>query len=174
MSTREARMSRESEFSEYVRSRRPRLLATAYLLCGDRHGAEDLVQTALAKLFVAWPRIHRRGTEDAYVRRILVNAGIDAHRRPWRREEPVDVVPDSHAADSFPPEERDELIAALASLSARQRRIVVLRYWLGLTSEEVAADLQITAGAVRNQAAKGLANLRNQLNQPEEQTGGLR
>ena len=167
-------MSRESEFSDYVRSRRARLVATAYLLCGDRHGAEDLVQTALAKLFVAWPKVHGRGTEDAYVRRILVNVGIDAHRRPWRREQPVDVVPDGHATGSFPPEERDELVTALAALPVRQRRIVVLRYWLGMTSDEVAADLQITAGAVRSQAAKGLANLRQQLNQPERQTGGLR
>jgi RNA polymerase sigma-70 factor (sigma-E family) len=154
---------RDREYSEYVSTRRPRLVGTAYMLCGDRHAAEDLVQTALAKLYVAWPRVRRSGAEDAYVRRILVNAGIDASRRAWRREESASEIPDTPDLSGFDTEERDELMAALATLAPRQRRIVVLRYWLGLTTEEVAADLQITTGTVKSQTSKALANLRSHL-----------
>jgi RNA polymerase sigma-70 factor (sigma-E family) len=154
---------RDREFSEYVLNRRSRLVGTAYLLCGDRHTAEDLVQTALAKLYVAWPRVRRTGGEDAYVRRILVNAGIDASRRSWRREQSAAEVPDVAAVPAFGTEDRDELTAALAALAPRQRRIVVLRYWLGLSIEEVAADLQITSGTVKSQTSKALQNLRSQL-----------
>lgn len=155
---------RDREFSEYVQIRRSRLVGTAYLLCGDRHAAEDLVQTALAKLYVAWPRIRRSGAEDAYVRRILVNASIDAHRRPWRREErSAAELPDAPAESPFGSEDRDELVQALTTLGPRQRRILVLRYWLGLTIEEVAADLQISSGTVKSQTSKALDNLRRQL-----------
>ncbi|MFC0629117.1 sigma-70 family RNA polymerase sigma factor [Kribbella deserti] len=115
-------------------------------------------------MYVAWPRIRRSGGEDAYVRRILVNASIDAHRRPWRREElPASELPDNPAQSSFGSEERDELVQALATLGPRQRRILVLRYWLGLTIEEVAADLQISSGTVKSQTSKALDNLRRQL-----------
>jgi RNA polymerase sigma-70 factor (sigma-E family) len=166
-------MDRDQDFSDYVSGSRPRLLATAYLLCGDRHAAEDLVQTALAKLYVAWPRINRRGSEDGYVRRILVNASVDAHRRPWRREHASAALPDTPTAAPVSPEDRDELITALAALPPRQRRVVVLRYWLGLTSEEVATDLRISAGTVRSQTAKALANLRQHLTETrlDELTG---
>jgi len=124
-------------------------VGAAYLLCGDRHAAEDLVQTALAKLHVAWPRVRRSGAEDAYVRRILVNASIDAHRRPWRREQTAAELPEVPAPSAFDTGERDELVQALATLGPRQRRILVLRYWLGLTIDEVAADLQVTSGTVK-------------------------
>ena len=82
---------RDAEFSEYVAARRAQLRRTAYLLCGDSHRAEDLVQTVLMKLYVAWPRVRRGegdsgGNVDAYARRMLVNAHIDETRRPWRRE----------------------------------------------------------------------------------------
>src|SRR5690349_23733214 len=79
--------SRDEEFSAYVAQRRTQLRRIAYLLCGDVHKAEDLVQTALMKVYVAWPRVQRAGNVDAYVRRILVNSNVDESRRPWRREE---------------------------------------------------------------------------------------
>lgn len=158
---------RDREFSEYVEVRRSRLVGTAYLLCGDRHAAEDLVQTALAKLYVAWPRVRRTGGEDAYVRRILVNASIDAHRRPWRREQSEADLPDIPQDPVYDTGEHDELIQALATLGAKQRRILVLRYWLGLTIEEVAADLQVTSGTVKSQSSKALDNLRRQLTNPQ-------
>jgi RNA polymerase sigma-70 factor (sigma-E family) len=156
-------VQRDEEFSEYVRARRPKLVATAYLLCGDRHAAEDLVQTSLAKLYVAWPRVRRSRSEDAYARRILVNASIDAHRRPWRRERSTAELPDRQVPPSFDPADRDELVRALATLAPGQRRVIVLRYWLGLTVEEAAADLRVTAGTVKSQTAKALRHLRNRL-----------
>jgi RNA polymerase sigma-70 factor (sigma-E family) len=154
---------RDQEYSEYVVSRRSRLVGTAYLLCGDRHQAEDLVQTALAKLYVAWPRVRRSEGADAYVRRILVNAGIDASRRAWRREHAASELPEQPVEEGLGLEDRDELMAALSTLATGQRRVIVLRYWLGLSVEETAADLQITAGTVKSQSSKALQNLRGQL-----------
>lgn len=157
------RSERDRDFSDFVLSSRRRLLATAYLLCGDRHAAEDLVQTALAKLYVAWPRVRRAGAEHAYVRKILVNASIDVHRRSWQQERSVADVPEEAARPGYDPAERDELIRALDTLPPRQRRTIVLRYWLDLSIEEVADDLGVTTGTVKSQCAKGLAKLRQQL-----------
>jgi RNA polymerase sigma-70 factor (sigma-E family) len=154
---------RDEEFSEYVKARYSRLLATAYLLSGDRHAAEDLVQTALAKLYVAWPRLRQGGSEDAYIRRILINSNHEIHRKPWRRERAVAEVPDRLAPEPFDPADRDELIQALATLGPKQRRIIVLRYWLGLTIEEVAADLQVTTGTVKSQSSRAMETLRRRL-----------
>jgi DNA-directed RNA polymerase specialized sigma24 family protein len=80
------RSDREAEFTEYVDARRAHLSRTAYLLCGDSHRAEDLVQTTRVKLYLAWPRVREDGNVDAFARRVLVNAHIDETRRPWRRE----------------------------------------------------------------------------------------
>lgn len=154
----------DEEFSAYVKARYSRLLGTAYLLCGNRHLAEDLVQTALAKLYVAWPRLRRGGgSEDAYVRRILINTNHEAHRRPWRREHATAEVPDRRAPEAYDVADRDELVRALATLGPRQRRIIVLRYWLGLTLEEVAADLQVTTGTVKSQSSRAMDSLRRRL-----------
>src|SRR3712207_2244886 len=80
------RREREAEFEAFVAARRPRLRGLAYSLCGDWHTADDIVQTALAKVYVAWPRVRRSAAEDAYVRRAIVRTTIDESRRPWRRE----------------------------------------------------------------------------------------
>ena len=82
------RADRESAYVDFVTARRAHLRRIAYALCGDWHRADDLLQIALVKLYVAWPRVRRSGREDAYVRRILVRASIDESRRPWRRERP--------------------------------------------------------------------------------------
>jgi len=155
-------VQRDQEFSEFVRARRSRLVGAAYLLCGDRHAAEDLVQTALAKLYAAWPSLHTRGAEDAYVRKILVRTNIDAGRRRWRRELSSDQLPEL----SMPGPDldgRDELVRALATLGPGQRRIVVLRYWLDLSIEEVAADLKVSTGTVKSQSSRALELLRTRL-----------
>ena len=153
--------ARDEEFSEYVAARRPQLRRTAYLLCGDVHRAEDLVQTALTKLYVAWPRVQRGGNVDAFARRIVVNAHLDDRRRPWRRErsglEGVDLVdPGPAGAD---PDDRDALVLALAALPERQRRVVVLRHYWGLSVDETAADLGISAGTVKSQTSHALRRL---------------
>lgn len=153
---------RDAEFSEYVAARRAQLRRTAYLLCADPHRAEDLVQTALLKLYVAWPRIRRDGNVDAFARRIVVNAHLDDVRRPWRRErsglDGVDVARHDPA-----PHDRDALVAALADLPEGQRRVVVLRHYWGLSVEETAADLGISAGTVKSQTSHALRRLEQAL-----------
>nr|WP_278260087.1 sigma factor [Nocardioides convexus] len=109
-------------------------------MCGDWHQADDLTQTALVRLYVAWPRVTRRGTEDAYVRRILLNASIDASRRGVRRETPTADVPERAAPDETSLEDRTSLVAALQTLPAQQRATVLLRHWLGLSVSETAAE----------------------------------
>ena len=153
---------RDAEFSEYVAARRTQLRRTAYLLCGDPHRAEDLVQTALMKLYVAWPRILRDGNVDAFARRIVVNAHLDEVRRPWRRERPgLDGVEVSR--DDPAPHDRDVLVAALADLPEGQRRVVVLRHYWGLSVEETAADLGISTGTVKSQTSHALRRLERTL-----------
>jgi len=156
------RRERDEGFTDYVAARRKALLVTAYFCCGSWTHAEDVLQTALARLYVAWPRVRRSRSEEAYVRRIIVNATIDESRRPWRRERSVDVVPEQGYE---PPDRvvRSDLMAALAALPPGQRQVIVLRHWLGLSVEETADDLGISAGTVKSQTAHGLAALRARL-----------
>src|SRR3954454_2113474 len=90
----------ETDFRGFAESRRAALRRTAYLLCGDWHQADDLVQTALVKLYVAWPRVRDASGPDAYARRTLVRCYLDERRRPWRREASVETVADAPAADA--------------------------------------------------------------------------
>lgn len=157
---------RDEPFVEYVAACRARLYRTAYLLCGDAHRADDLVQVALAKAYVAWPRLERAGNADAYVRRILVNAHIDETRRGWRRERPGLAGIDGVAP--APTHEGDEeLWAALRALPPGQRRVVVLRHYWGLSVEETAADLGVSQGTVKSQTSAALAHLRSALSSAE-------
>jgi RNA polymerase sigma-70 factor (sigma-E family) len=156
---------RDDAFVEYVAARRARLYRTAYLICGDAHVAEDLVQIALAKAYVAWRRLERAGNVDAYVRRILVNAHVDETRRSWRRErtglDEIEEAMVSSAHDAL--EAHEDLWAALHALAPGQRRIVVLRHYWGLSVEETAADLGISPGTVKSQTSDALAHLRHAL-----------
>ena len=89
---------RDADFAAYMAARQPSLLRTAYLLTGDRHTAEDLVQTAFAKLYLSWDRVQRRELVDGYVRRILVNEHNSLWRRAFKRREVVsDELPETHA-----------------------------------------------------------------------------
>ena len=99
----------------------------------DWHRAEDLVQTALVKLYVAWPRVRREGREEAYARTIIVRANIDESRRPWRREQSGLEAPHRAAREPVPVEERSALFDALQQLPVMQRKTVLLRHWLGLS-----------------------------------------
>jgi RNA polymerase sigma-70 factor (sigma-E family) len=160
---------RDEEFSAFVRARRIELLRSACLLtAGDTHLAEDLVQTALARLYVAWPRVRRSGTQAAYAWRIIVNAHIDEVRRPrWRREQYVPELPDGPGP--APPGALpggiggEEIRAALAALPPRMRAAVVLRHWLDLSVEETASLLDCSEGTVKSQTAKATARLRDLL-----------
>ena len=151
----------DEEFADYVAVTRPALWRTAYLLCGNVAQADDLVQNALLKLYVAWPRLVRGDRIDGYARRIIATSHIDELRRPWRREtepleghEPVaEMRNDDHSA----------LIRALKTLPAGQRRVVVLRYYWGLSVAETATDLGISEGGVKSQCSIGLHKLEEAL-----------
>lgn len=153
-------MDRDREFGEFVDARALVMRRTAFLLCGDWHRAEDIVQTALAKLYVAWPRV-RRDSLDAYSRKVLVRTAIDEGRRGFfQRERSVDVVPERAVSDHTTDYDLRE---ALDALPPGQRAVVVLRYWEDLSITETARILGRTEGTVKSQAAKGLAALRELL-----------
>lgn len=156
--------SRDEAFAAYVGQRRAQLYRTAYLLCGDAHHAEDVVQTALAKLYAAWPRVSKADSVDAYARRVVVTSHLDDVRRPWRRERPADdAALDRPAREALSPEDSDALWTALRGLAPGQRRVVVLRHYWGLSVDETAADLGISPGTVKSQTADALARLRDAL-----------
>ncbi len=155
--------ARDAAFTEFVRARRTHLRRIAYAICGDWHRSDDLVQTALAKLYVAWPRIQRDGREEAYVRTIIVRADIDEHRRSWRREQVGLPEVDIAGREGLPVEERSALFEALQALPPMQRRVVVLRHWLGLSVAETAQELRITEGTVKSHSSRGLTALRGVL-----------
>jgi RNA polymerase sigma-70 factor (sigma-E family) len=158
---------RDASFGEYVLLRQARLRRVAFGLCGDWHQSEDLVQTAFTKLYVQWPRLRRAGGEDAYARRVLVNAYIDESRRPWRREAPGlegFELGATEAADVA--EQRDELVSVLRQLPLMQRKVIVLRHLADLSVEETAADLGISTGTVKSHTSRGIARLQELLRTP--------
>ena len=151
---------RDGEFQEFATAAWPRLLRTAYLLAGDRHTAEDLVQSTLERTYVAWWRVRGADDPDAYVRRILFNEHARRFRRRLR-EHLVTTVPERAAEDGFGRlDDRAELLAALAGLPPRQRQAVVLRYWEDLSEAQAAAAMGCSVGTVKSQASKGVAKLR--------------
>ena len=152
--------TRDNEFSDFVAARRTHLRRIAYAVCGDWHRADDLLQTALVKLYVAWPRLHLDGREEAYVRQIIVRANIDESRRPWRRERSGLDGHDPVARVELPVEERSALFDALQDLPIRQRKVIVLRHWLGLSVEETASELGLATGTVKSHSSRGIEKLR--------------
>ena len=155
----------EAQFSVYVNARRDRVRRTAYLLCGDWHRAEDTVQSALVKLYLAWPRLDRRDAVEPYVRRIILRVLADNGRLArFRKERLSDQLPERAATDgSDAVDERMVLLSALAALPPRQRAVVVLRFWEDQSIEQCADVLGCSTGTVKSQAARGLQTLRKLL-----------
>ena len=147
---------REQAFAAYVAARRRALLRAAWLLTGDWHLAEDLVQTALAKTYLAWRRVE---DHDAYVRRVLVTTYVTWWRRRWKGEEPTASLPET-AAPGADHDLRQQVYGALRALPRRQRAVVVLRYFEDLTEAETAAALGCSVGTVKSQHARAVARLR--------------
>lgn len=153
---------RERGFTDYFASRSGVFRGTAYLLCGDWHRAEDIVQTTFVKLFRAWNRISRHDTLDAYTRRILVRTYLDETRRGFFfRERPTERPDDASAPPAGSPEDRMVLLGALASVPPRQRAALVLRYWEDMSVEDTARAMGCTEGTVKSQTARGLDALRD-------------
>lgn len=164
-------MAERDGFVEFVQDRGSALRGTAYLICGDWHRADDALQDALHKLYLAWPRVRRAGNLFAYARRSVVNAALYEGRRSWRREHAYADPPD-RPVDDFATGQaiRDEVVRALATLAPRQRACVVLRYYEDLSVEQTAEVLGCSTGTVKSQVSRALTTLRPLFEQ-SEQTG---
>ena len=159
-----ATQERDADFAAYMQARQSSLLRTAYLLTGDRHTAEDLVQTAFAKLYLSWDRVQRRELVDGYVRRILVNEHNSLWRRPFKRREVVaERLPETHAVDRHDTGEGAALWSFVQTLPRRQRAVIVLRYYEDLSEAETADVLGISVGTVKSQASRALAAMRSRV-----------
>ncbi|EIF01048.1 SigE family RNA polymerase sigma factor [Saccharomonospora glauca] len=166
----------DDEFAEYFAAKRDSVRRTAYLLCGDWHRADDLAQTAFVSLHRRWRRIRDRTAVDAYLRKTLVRAAIDESRRPWRREQHTDEVPEPRGTDTGDAlaervSTREDLLAGLAKVPSKQRAVLVLRYFEGLDVSSVARALGCSEGNVKSQTARGLANLRAVLGEEVDTRG---
>jgi RNA polymerase sigma-70 factor (sigma-E family) len=151
----------EAEFEAFVARSGRRLLRTAYLLCGDRGEAQDLVQVVLERTARRWAKLD--GAPEAYARTVLVNASTDRwRRRSSRFGEVPGQVPDTSVIDVADGVVlRGSLIAALRQLTARQRALLVLRYFEDVSESEAAALLGISVGAVKSGTSRALDRLRD-------------
>lgn len=165
------------EFSDYVSARQQALIRTAFLLTGDHHAAEDLVQASLARVYLAWSRVRDKGSIDAYVRRTMINEHTSWWRRTWRRcEQTTDTLPElpHQRGSEVDPIERDELWAQISALPPRQRATIVLRYYEDLTEAETARALGCSVGNVKSQTSRALAALRTRLRASVVEDGSAR
>jgi RNA polymerase sigma-70 factor (sigma-E family) len=155
---------RDAEFTGFVTAYRSRLLRAARLLAaGDEALAEDLVQTTLTKVYLAWPKVRRADDPVRYAHRMLTNAFIDDTRRAYRRNEQSHAEPADPALPAAEPADdtvRQVVLAALAGLAPQQRAVVVLRHWLDLDVETTAQTLGCTTGTVKSTNSRALAHLR--------------
>jgi len=146
----------QGAFDAFVRARLPELLRFGRVLTGNTDAAADLVQDALERTLLAWPRLQEREEPTAYVRRVMVNRNISVWRR-LRRETLAGDVPERAIEDN--PRDHD-LWAALQSLPPRQRAVLALRYYEDLSEAEIARVLGCSTGTVKSQASKGVAKMR--------------
>ncbi|WP_345456998.1 SigE family RNA polymerase sigma factor [Nocardioides marinquilinus] len=165
MSKESKRERKDAEFTAYLHARQPSLLRTAYLLTGDRHVAEDVLQTSLAKLYLAWDKVRDRDSVDAYLRRIMVNENNSLWRRGWkRREHTTEVLPegDPHH-DQHDEGQGAALWDVVQSLPPKARAVLVLRYYEQLSEAETADVLGISTGTVKSQCSRAIASLRQRV-----------
>ena len=152
-------------FAEFVAARSGSLHRAAYLMVGDAQLAQDLVQEALTKAFVAWPRLRDPRAAEAYTRKAITTTAIGWFRRKgWAGERPTGSLPDNAVAGHADAVVRHEwLWQALQDLPARQRAAIVLRYYEDLTEAQTADAMGCAVGTVKSQVAAGLARLRARL-----------
>ena len=156
----------DAAYLDYVNGRVVALRRMAFLLCGDAHQADDLVQETITKLYARWPRISQVANVDAYVQTMIVRAFVDDRRRGWWRVGLFAAAPDRPAAPAHPVEDRTTVRAALAQVPARQQAVLVLRFLCDLPVAEVAEILGCTPGTVKSQTSHGLNRLRRILGEP--------
>jgi RNA polymerase sigma-70 factor (sigma-E family) len=158
----------ESGFRIWAAGRMTTLRRRAYLLCGDWHAADDLVQESLASMYKSWSRIAAGNNVDAYAARVLLHKFLDERRRPWRRESVVETLPErvdeSSARALAAVDGRDDsLLRALRSLPAGQRAVVVLRYDDDLSLEQISRVLELRVGTVKSRLSRATEALRRAL-----------
>ncbi|WP_433613322.1 SigE family RNA polymerase sigma factor [Dactylosporangium sp. CA-139114] len=155
---------REEDFRDFVGLRSKALLRTAYLLAGDWATAEDLLQIALTKTFLAWKRLGHIEAVEPYARRVLVNTATSWWRRRWHGERPTEILPEGAAADQLEQSlERDAMWRHVRNLPNRQRAVLVLRYYEDQSEAETARLLGVSVGTVKSQTSRALATLREKL-----------
>ncbi|UBU16239.1 SigE family RNA polymerase sigma factor [Nonomuraea gerenzanensis] len=161
----------EDEFRAFVAASGPRLLKFAVLVCGDRGDAEDLLQDGLERVWLRWSRL-REQEPEAYARRTIVNRATSRWRSPWNSRRSGEDVESRQGAGEFGradaddfgrADDRELVLAALRRLPPRMRAVIVLRFWLGYTESETAAQLGGSVGSVKSQASRGLRRLRADL-----------
>ena len=165
----------DEQFREFAAAARPRLVRTAFLLCGDRDEAHDLVQVTLLRVHRRWGAIRRTDDPGVYARRVLVHLAASWWRRRLRiRLEPLDPYDAPDAADAVGQlHDRDELWRAVHMLPPRTRAVLVLRYFEDLSEADTARVLDCAVGSVKSQASRGLASLRQLLGEQTYDLGVL-
>jgi RNA polymerase sigma-70 factor (sigma-E family) len=156
---------KDDQYVAYVAQSWSRLFRTAYALTGDYREAEDLLQTALLKIYAAWHRVDTADAPDAYVRRILVNQVISWRRRPRHHAEIVSDAPPEQAVESHEAvvAESAAMWEALRQLPPRQRAVVVLRFYEDLSERDIADLMKVSPGTVKSQCSAALTKLRSAL-----------
>lgn len=149
----------EAAYTEFAVAVTPRLFRSALLMCGDWHLAEDLVQTTLAKLYVAWSKVERADSAEAYARGTLTKTFLSHARTRRNSEAPRAELPEAvtHPDESL----RLELLEGLRSLEPTDRAVLVLRYWEDRSVADTALQTGLTEGAVRTRSSRALARLRD-------------
>jgi RNA polymerase sigma-70 factor (sigma-E family) len=162
----------EEAFRGFVAARSVALLRTGYLLVGDVGRAEDLLQTALVKTYLAWSRIRDTSSIEGYVRRTMVTTATSWWRGRRYRERVVDQVPEVATTDGVADlVERDAMWEHLQVLPAKQRAVIVLRFYEGMAEAEIADVLGISRGTVKSHTSRALAALRRRLTDDETRIG---
>jgi RNA polymerase sigma-70 factor (sigma-E family) len=164
----------DSEYVAYVDGRVTALRRTAYLLSGDPHEADDIVQETLTKLYARWPRMHAVDNVDAYVNTMLVRTFLDDRRRGWWKVSLLGHLPEPDPGVTGSSEDRPVIRAALAKLPPRQQAVLVLRYLCDQPVTEVARVLRCSEGTVKSQTSHGLTRLRKLLGASFPEPAGAR
>lgn len=163
-------MGIDEDFAEFVAARWASLYRLAYLLAASPTGAEDLLQTTLEKAYVNWSRIGRMEHAEAYVRRMLANTMVSTRRRAWTRERPTGEVPDGVGESAEEPlVDRHLFWPLVCALPARQRAVVVLRYYEDLSEAEIAETLGMAPGTVKSHGHAASRRLADLLQDPERE-----
>jgi RNA polymerase sigma-70 factor (sigma-E family) len=153
-----------SAFADLVEARSTSLLRLAYVVVGDHQLAQDLLQEALVKAYVAWPRLRDVSKAEGYVRRTIVTTAISWRRRRSFHEPPIDAVPDETEADQTDRlATQDVLWRQIRGLPSRQRAALVLRYYEDLSETETAELLGCSVGTVKSQVSAALSKLRDRI-----------